>query len=96
MINSQMKEYKYFTFSEADDYGQYTLSETPKGTIKITINLISQNLLDNPLYSGASYIGLTKEEINDSYVIDFDDQMLKVKYINPFGRFKQVFMERIN
>lgn len=95
MINSQMKNYNYQAYSKKlNEYGQPILSET-KGIIKMAINLSSQALDENSLYSDAQYIGLTFDAIDDKYVIEFGEEKLKVLYVNPFGRYKQVFLSRM-
>lgn len=96
MINN-MKLYDYHTYGDKDGYGQPVLSPQPMGKIKLNINTISQDLSTNSLYNSASYIGLTLDKnVSDKYVIICDDnQRLKVKYVNPKGRFKQIFMELI-
>ena len=95
MINSQFRTYDYYTFGDKDNYGQPTLSETPRGKIKIALNILSQSAQDNILYEDCSYVGLTHDaNINDKYVIQFGDEKLKVLYVNPIGRLKQVFLKR--
>lgn len=94
MISTQMKNYNYRTFEENNSYGQPALSET-KGTIKMAINLTTQTLDESSLYSGAQYIGLTHEAIDSTYVIEFNKENLKVLYVNPNGRYKQVFLARM-
>ena len=94
MINSQMRNYDYYIYSELDAYGIPTLSDK-KGTVKMAINVLSKSVKDNALYSEASYIGLTSDtQINDKYVVAFGDEKLKVLYVYPFGRLTQVFMAR--
>lgn len=92
MINAAMRSYTYFTFGTENEYGQAQLSSEPKGQIKMTINLTSQSVQDNINYMNAQYVGLTHADIDDTYVIQFGDEKLKVLYVNPFGRLKQVFM----
>lgn len=92
MINAQMKRYSYSTIGAPDGYGQPTQSPVPVGEIKIAICSTEQHIQDNVLYSGASYIGLTHAAVDDSFVIHYGDIDLKVLYVNPFGRYKQVFM----
>lgn len=87
-----MKTYHYYTFGTSNDYGQVTLSSLPVGTIKIAINLLSQNTTNNIQYMNAKYIGLTKAEVNDTYVIDCEKGKLKVLYVNDMGRYKQVYL----
>lgn len=94
MINSDMHTYNYFTFGDLDEYGQETLSKEPVGTIKMAIYNTSQSIQDNINYKGATYLGLTHNaNVNDTYVIEYGEEQLKVLYVTP-GRFKQVFMAK--
>lgn len=95
MINADMRSYNFYTFGEKDKYGQPILSEEVQGTIKISINSITTTIVDNVNYSQATYIGLTRAEVNDTYVIDYKGAKLKVLYVIPKGRLKQVFMAQI-
>lgn len=92
MVNTDMRLYNYFAFGEADVYGQSQLSENPEGTIKMAINTISQSIQNNIRYQDCTYIGLTTAEVKDTFVIQYENERLKVLYVNPKGRFKQVFM----
>ena len=92
MINANMKSYNYFTLGLEDDYGMPQLSQEPVGTIKLSIETTSQSIQDNILYANATYIGFTHAFVDDSYVINYGDKKLKVLYVNPKGRFKQVYM----
>ncbi len=95
MINSQMRLYNYFTFGAKDSYGQPQLSEQVQGSIKMAINTSNQSAQDNVQYKDCTYIGLTLGVINDTYVIDYNGEKLKVLYVNPIGRYKQVFLKNI-
>ena len=95
MINTDMRLYNYYTFGEENGYGQPQLSSTPEGQIKMAINISSQATQDNILYKDCSYIGLTLEEVKDAYVIDYKGSKLKVLYVNPKGRLKQVFLKEM-
>lgn len=91
-----MRLYNFFTFGEDDAYGQPQLSEEIKGQIKMAINTSSQSIQDNIRYKDCSYVGLTHDaNVNDTYVIDYEGEQLKVLYVNPKGRLKQVFMKNI-
>lgn len=103
MINSNMRDYNYFLYGEQNDYGQSTLIKDdngePKiqGTIKMSINNTNTSIQDNILYRDASYLGLTHDKaINDTYVIEYGKERLKVLYIIPSGRYTQVFMKSID
>lgn len=98
MINADMQLYNYFTIGTSDEYGQPQmpdLNSTPEGKIKISINTTSQAIVDNIRYNDASYIGLTRADVDDTYIIDYNGELLKVMYVNPKGRLKQVFMKNI-
>ena len=89
-----MKNYNFFTIGENDAYGQPALSTEIKGTVKMNINIISQAITENINYKDATYLGLTLDRnINDTYVIKYDDVMLKVMYVNPQGRYIQVYLQ---
>ena len=96
MINSQMKTYNYFAFGALDAYGQPGLSEEPVGQVKMAINTSSISVTDNIKYKDATYIGLTLDKaVADSWVIDLGAEKLKVLYVNPMGRYTQVFLKEI-
>lgn len=92
MINADMRSYNYFTFGDDNGYGSPQLSEDIKGTIKMAINTTSQSIQDNINYKNATYIGLTLGTVDDTCVIEYGSRRLKVLYVNPVGRYKQVFM----
>lgn len=95
MINSEMCLYNYFTIGGKNAYGQATLPTEPTGQIKMTINISSQSVQDNINYSGCQYIGLTRANVDDTYIIEYENEKLKVLYVNPKGRLKQVFMAKM-
>lgn len=102
MIIANMRNYDYYLYSnETDAYGQRTLikddsgNPIPQGKIKISIHVTSQNVQENIKYKGATYLGLTLDNVDDTYVIQYGQERLKVLYVNPQGRLKQVFMGEI-
>lgn len=95
MINTDMRIYDYFTFGEDNGYGQPVLSSSPQGTIKMAINMSSQSVQDNINYQDCNYVGLTMAELDDSYVIKYGNEKLKVQYVNPRGRYNLVYLTRI-
>lgn len=95
MINADMRLYNYFTLGAPDEYGQQQLTENPQGSIKIAINTTSTAIQDNVRYKDASYIGLTQAPIDDSYIIEYGAEKLKVLYVVPKGRYKQAFMKNL-
>ena len=92
MINSQMKLYDYFIYGVDNGYGQPQLSQEVEGQIKMAINIASQAAQDNILFQNCTYIGLTHAEVDDTFVIQYGNTKLKVLYVNPIGRYKQVYM----
>lgn len=93
MINREMRTYNYFTFGDKNDYGQPQLSQEPQGTIKMAINLTSHSIQNNINYKDCTYIGLTTTKlIDDNFIIEYGNDLLKVVFVNPVGRFTQVFM----
>lgn len=90
-----MRFYDYFTFGNDNEYGVPRLGTTPSGQIKMNINITSQSIQDNIKYKGSQYIGLTFQEVDDTYVIQYGEEKLKVLYVNPMGRMKQVFMSAL-
>ena len=90
-----MRLYDYFTYGEDDAYGQPMLSKEPVGKIKMAINISSQSVQDNINYRDAQYIGLTYADVKDAYVIVYGEERLKVLYINPKGRYNQVFLKEM-
>ena len=96
MISIQMKNYDYYTFEEKNSYGQPSLSQTGKGIVKMAINLMSEVVSEEAVYSKAQYVGLTFDSgVDSTYVIQYGDDKLKVLYVNPLGRYKQVFLARM-
>ena len=95
MITTDMRLYNYFTYGEKDAAGQPVLSSTPKGQVRMAINITSQSVQDNINYKDSQYIGLTHAKVDDTYVIQYGDERLKVLYVNPKGRFNQVFLARM-
>lgn len=94
MINADMRLYNYFTLGTKDEYGQAIPTEEPVGQIKMAINISSQSVQDNINYSGANYVGLTHANVDDTYIIEYGEERLKVLYVNNRGRLNQVYMAR--
>ena len=92
MINTNMRSYDFFTIGLDNGYGQKVISSAPVGIIKMAINISNQATADSILYKDATYIGLTQAEVDDTFVIQYGEDRLKVLYVNPKGRYKQVYM----
>lgn len=95
MINTDMRFYDFYTYGEANGYGQAQLSEEAQGAVKMAINSITTNTKDSILYKDATYLGLTYFLLDDSYVIQYGEEKLKVLYVIPKGRLKQVYLKNI-
>ena len=95
MISRDMRLYDYYTYGANNAYGQPQLSAEPQGQVKLSIYITSQTVQDNINYSGANYIGLTTALLDDSYVIQYGNEKLKVLYVNPAGKYKQVFLAKV-
>lgn len=92
MINNDMRTYTFSTFGGVDAYGQQQLTNSI-GSVKMAINIISQSVNGSVFYKDATYMGLTQNpDVDDTYVIDYGAEKLKVLYVNPKGRYKQVYM----
>jgi hypothetical protein len=93
MINTDMRFYPFFTIGEDDEYGQAQVSSTPSGAILMSVNILNQAVADNVNYSEATYIGLTMDKtLNNGYIIQYGNKRLKVLYVNPKGRYNQVYL----
>lgn len=93
MINANMRFYPYSSLEVEDEYGQ-AQDTAELGFVKMSINLMNQTTADNIKYKDATYMGLTmSKSLNDTYIIHYDgDVKLKVLYVNPFGKYRQVYM----
>lgn len=97
MFNTDMRTYNYFTIGGNDEYGQPVMPnyDVPTGSIKMAIYTTAQSIQDHILYKDCQYIGLTQANVNDTYIIECESEKLKVLYVNPKGRYKQVFLTRM-
>lgn len=100
MINTSMREYEYFQYSAGpNEYGQQTLIKDengqPKvqGTVKMAISLTTQGVQDSVTYHNAQFCAQTLDKaIDDTYVIQYGKMRLKVLFVAPGGRYRQVFL----
>ena len=96
MINATMRTYDYYTLGAKDEYGQETLSEETQGTLQLAIYTLSNTIGTNIKYKDATYIALTQNKaINDSFVIQYGEEKLKVLYTTPSNRYTQVFLAKM-
>lgn len=96
MINANMRLYDYYTISNSfDEYGQLTIpseNTAPVGQVKMFISTTSQSIQDNINFKDCNYIGLTQAKVDDTFIIKYKDERLKVLYVNSFGRYYQVYL----
>lgn len=93
MINSRMSNYEYYLLGVDNGYGQITITPDVQGTVNISIATLTKAVTEDLRYSNASYLGLTHDKnINDTYVIKYGNELLKVQYVIPDGRYTQVFL----
>jgi hypothetical protein len=94
-MEQNMKLYDYFLYEDNDAYGQPKLSKDVKGQVKMAIGVASQTVQDSVAYSGTQYTALTNAAVSDKMVIRYGVENLKVLYVNPLGRYKQVYLARM-
>lgn len=97
MINTNFRFYDCFSFGEENAYGEKTIDfSTPKRKVKMSVTISSQSIQDNILFKDCAYMGLTHDKlIDDTYVIAYGNQKLKVLYVNPTGRLVQVYLKEM-
>lgn len=98
MINVDMRLYNYFTIGEPNEYGQAQMPSAdaePVGQVKMAIYTSSQATQDNINYKDCNYIALTKAKVKDTYIIEYGKERLKVLYVNPVGRYSQVYLKAL-
>lgn len=90
-----MRDYSFYTLDGTDAYGQPQTTDTV-GTVRMAIYLYTQNVTDSIKYRDCTYIGFTHDKaIADNYIVNYENKKLKVLYVNPVGRFKQVYMKEM-
>lgn len=99
MINARMRVYDYYLIGDDNGYGQATVirdddgNPLKQGEIAISISTLTQAVTEDLRYSEATYIGLTHDKnVSDKYIIQHNDEKLKVLYVNKETRFPQVFL----
>lgn len=96
MISNSMTDYTYSTLGDKDEYGQESETLEAQGTIKLAIYSLTNTIGANIKYKDATYLALTHNKtINDSFVIHYGDEKLKVLYTIPAGRYNQVFLSEM-
>lgn len=97
MIQSNMKLYNYRTLGELDEYGTEQISKQVSGQVKLSIFLQTKQLSDNSIYKDVQFTALTNDkDINEKYLIEYNNMLLKVLYINDLGRYRQIYLGSTN
>ena len=97
MIQSNMKLYNYYTLGELDDYGTEQVSKQVSGQVKLSIFLQTKQLSDNSIYKDVQFTALTNDkDINEKNLIEYNNMLLKVLYINDLGRYRQIYLGSTN
>ena len=100
MIRNTFRPYDYYKVAYNAAYGQEIMPPNdakPEGTVKLSIFTTSKGTQENILYANCSYMAFTFDaEIDDKYVIQYGKERLKVMYCQNVGRYKQVFLTRVN
>jgi hypothetical protein len=90
-----MRDYSFYTLDGTDAYGQPQTTDIV-GSVKMAIYLYTQNVTDSIKYRECTYIGFTTDKsIGDNYIINYGKERLKVLYVNPVGRFRQVYLKEM-
>lgn len=100
MINTSMREYDFYLIdAKPNSYGQQTIIKDengqPKvqGTVKMAINLTTQAVKESITYHEAQFCAQTHDKrVDDTFVIQYGKKRLKVLFVAPGGRYRQVFL----
>lgn len=99
MIAPSMREYEFYKYSAPNGYGQQTLIKDEngqplvQGTVKMAINLTTQATQDSVTYHNAQFFALTHDKrVDDTFVIQYGGMRLKVLFVAPGGRYRQVYL----
>lgn len=76
-----------------DTFGQSVFTHTSLGTVDVAIYFVSQVDLQNPLFTEATHVGLTKRE--DILQKDLIDGKYEVIQTNPAGRLNQLILKQV-
>ena len=100
MIGNNMRPYVFYKISYNAAYGQEVMppeDAEPEGTVRLSIFTTSKGTQENILYTNCSYMAFTFDAgIDDKYIIQYGKERLKVMYAQNVGRYKQVFLTRVN
>lgn len=93
-IYRRLTKYNYYTLVDSEYGGKTADFTSPTGVVNMAIQLNNMAMNSNTIYTSANFVGLTQEDIDDTYIIEYGNEKLKVLYVYPEGKYKQVFMQR--
>lgn len=92
VINRNMRQAQMYKLGELDEYGQEELDTENSTTVNLTFSLFNHRDTEDVRYQDVEYCGLTYDNITDNNVLLLDNKKYKVKFVNPYGRIKEVFL----
>lgn len=87
-----MRQAEMLSFGEVDEYGQEVIDTENAITVNLTFGLFNHQETEDVRYQDVEYCGLTYDNITDNNILLLDDKKYKVKFVNPYGRMKEVFL----
>lgn len=92
MISRELIKATLITYDGIDEYGQEGINPINQTPIEITFGIYKHQPTEDIRFQNVEYVGLTKASVNDSQAIKIGDKEYKIQFVNPFGRYKEVFM----
>lgn len=92
VINRNMRQAEMLSLGEMDEYGQEVIDTENSTTVNLTFGLFNHHETEDMRYQDVEYCGLTYDNITDNNILFLDDKRYKVKFVNPYGRIKEVFL----
>lgn len=94
MINREMRKANLITYAPGvDEYGQPRKGEQSKRDIELTFRIYSHSPVEDIRFNEVTHTGLTADKtITDTNAIELEGKTYNIKFVNPEGRFAQLFM----
>ena len=92
VINRNLIKADMFRLGEVDEYGQEEIDTENAETVHLTFGLYNHHETEDVRYQDVEYCGLTYDNITDQNILLLDEKQYKVKFVNPYGRMKEVFL----
>ena len=94
LFNRTLQTLVVHTHGGVDDYGYQLAEELSTRKIEGSVSLYQHTQTSDIRYIDCEYVVLTKDKdisVNDS--IEINGKEMKVMFVNPYGRLKQVFIK---